>query len=99
MEQDVHSPLTNGNLENSDKDKTQREREWEKHKPPWVEELKSNLKSTKSPPGENKLEKKTPSSGECCTVNILVFERIFSARRKTTKDACFYSILRKVSGN
>ena len=57
------SPLTNGNSETNDKEKTLREREWEKNKPPWVDELKSNLKSTKITPAE-KPDKKVPSSGK-----------------------------------
>ena len=60
MFQDVHSSLTNGNADTSEKEKSIKEREWEKNKPPWVNELKLNLRSSKNSSGDSsKFEKKS----------------------------------------
>ncbi|EEB19950.1 dab2-interacting protein, putative [Pediculus humanus corporis] len=59
-ETDVHSSLTNGNADTSEKEKSIKEREWEKNKPPWVNELKLNLRSSKNSSGDSsKFEKKS----------------------------------------
>ncbi|KAK6645113.1 hypothetical protein RUM43_001389 [Polyplax serrata] len=57
-ESDGNGPVTNGSTETGEKEK--KEREWEKNKPPWVNELKLNLRSSKTPPGD----KKTPGPGQ-----------------------------------
>lgn len=62
--QDVHVPLTNGNADTSDKEKSHKEREWEKYKPPWVNELKLNLKSNKTTPSESKFDRKSMPAGK-----------------------------------
>lgn len=62
-------PLTNGNAETNDKEKSLREREWEKNKPPWVDELKSNLKSTKITPADRQ-DKKAPSPGKKAFISV-----------------------------
>lgn len=71
--------MTNGNLDACDKEKSQRE--WEKHKPPWVDELKSNIKSGKTTTSDSKSEKKSPLPGE------LIFRQEWVIKGCPTADA------------